>query len=380
MAIALRHGFSFVRSETALFAGLRPEGPTPNQGNLAHLNALRNHWQAVHRDATHPHIYCDVRKKHTVFAEGLGDLAVWTDNLRFQKVEGAVLTGPATGMPVDSEELRSLRVTVDRYSSKESVFPWPVKLLVGSGVTLENLSLCRHYADALIVGSSLKMAGYWENRVDEERLARFMDSWHSSGKKEIRTSCPLVLSSTSPRRRDLLCSVGLLYRTMPPDGFEEVMTGAPADELVVRNAVGKAEAVAQKICHGMVIGCDTVIVLDDTVLGKPLTENKALETLRLLSGKTHHVISGLALVDAASRRQWSGHALTKVSFHDLSEEEIQDYVASGEPLDKAGAYAFQGEGRKFVSQVEGSESNIIGLPLELLRQGLKVMESDPIHL
>jgi len=183
LAVALRHGFRFVRSESGLFAGLRPEGPTPNQGNLATLNATRNQWLALRPDADLPQIFVDLRKKHTVFPPGLERLEIWKENLLFQKVEGAILTGAATGMPVDREELQGLRLAIDTFAAESSPFPWKTKLLIGSGVSLDNLALCRHYADGLIVGSFLKKKGYWENVLEKERLGRFMERWHDSSRE-----------------------------------------------------------------------------------------------------------------------------------------------------------------------------------------------------
>ena len=186
LIIALRHGFQFIRSETALFAGLRPEGKTPNQGNLANLYAMRNCWHAMSPDADPrglPLVYVDLRKKHTIFPPGLDQLAFWTENLVFQKVEGAILTGSATGIPVDGDELHNLRQAIDSYSSHSSPFSWEAKLLIGSGVTIENLAFCRHFADAIIVGSALKRNGYWENDLDEERLGKFMEAWSKMSKE-----------------------------------------------------------------------------------------------------------------------------------------------------------------------------------------------------
>lgn len=186
LIVALRHGFQFIRSETALFAGLRPEGETPNQGNLAALYCMRNCWHAMNPEVGTnelPLVYVDLRKKHTVFPPGLDQLAFWMENLVFQKVEGAILTGSATGMPVSGEELHNLRQAIDSFASQSSSFPWKIKLLIGSGVSLENLAFCRHYADTVIVGSSLKQNGYWENDLDEERLNQFMKAWHSPSKE-----------------------------------------------------------------------------------------------------------------------------------------------------------------------------------------------------
>ncbi len=173
LVIAARHGFRFIRSETGLFAGLRPEGPTPNQGNLAVLYAWRNRWQARQPASEPPLIYVDLRKKHTFFPGRLADLDFWFNSLGFQKIEGVILTGPATGRPVDGDELRRLRQAVDQLPDVRPA------LLVGSGVTPANLPLCRRFADGVIVGSSLKKDGFWENPLDEERLRRFAECWRA---------------------------------------------------------------------------------------------------------------------------------------------------------------------------------------------------------
>lgn len=372
LAIALRHGFRFVRSESGLFAGLRPEGPTPNQGNLAALYATRNQWQALRPGVEAPQIFVDLRKKHTVFPAGLEQLEVWKENLLFQKVEGAILTGAATGLPVDRTELQELRTAIDAAAS--APFPWKTQLLIGSGVSVDNLALCRHYADGVIVGSSLKKQGYWENVLDEKRLEQFMASWHASSKNRPGPSCPIILASSSPRRIELLKKTGIKCRSVSPDAFQEIMTGKPAEQLAMQNAIGKARIVAEQMdSEGLIVGCDTVIVMGETIFGKPGTPEKAFETLRLLSGKTHRVVSGLALIDVRIGREWLDYAVTEVTFREISEDEIRAYIATGEPLDKAGAYAIQEGGQIFVKKREGSESNVIGLPLELLEAGMKCL-------
>lgn len=151
------------------------------------------------------------------------------------------------------------------------------------------------------------------------------------------------------------------------------MTGGSAEYLAVHNALGKACLVARHVGNGLVIGCDTVIVSGNTILGKPLSAENAKEILRSLSGKTHCVVSGLSLIDTGNNREWSGHAVTEVLFRKISDDEIDAYVATSEPLDKAGAYAIQEQGRKFVEAVKGSETNIIGLPVELLKEGLRCL-------
>lgn len=180
LVIAAHHGLQFIRSETALFAGLRPEGTTPNRGNLALLYAWRNRWQTHHPERELPRIYVDLCKKHTFFPGKLAGLEPWVDNLEFQKIEGVILTGPATGQPVDPDELCQLNQAVNRLSGVENMLmPCRPVLLVGSGVTLDNLAFCCRYADGCIVGSFLKKNGFWENQLDEERLRVFTESWQA---------------------------------------------------------------------------------------------------------------------------------------------------------------------------------------------------------
>lgn len=185
---------------------------------------------------------------------------------------------------------------------------------------------------------------------------------------------PIILASSSPRRIAILCNLGIQFQIVLPDAFQEIMTGAPVEQLAVQNAMGKARIVEQQGAKGLVIGCDTVIAMGDAIIGKPLTTEIAKKTLRLLSGKTHRVVSGLALIDTRMNREWSDCAVTEVTFREISEDEINAYVATGEPLDKAGAYAIQEEGRKFVERVVGSETNIVGLPVELLQTGMDYLE------
>jgi len=184
----------------------------------------------------------------------------------------------------------------------------------------------------------------------------------------------IILASSSPRRIAILRDLGIKFKTESPDAFQEIMSGAPVEQLVVHNAVGKARIVEQQGTNGLVIGCDTVIAMGDSIIGKPLTTEIAKKTLRLLSGKTHRVVSGLALIDTRMNREWSDYAVTEVTFREISEDEINAYVATGEPLDKAGAYAIQEGGRQFVRTVVGSETNIVGFPVELLQAGMDYLE------
>ena len=177
----------------------------------------------------------------------------------------------------------------------------------------------------------------------------------------------LVLASGSPRRRDLLESAGLRFEVMPADIPEEARAGEPPRALVERLAAEKAAAVRGRLPERprrLVLGSDTVVVLGDEILGKPRDAEEAVAMLRLLSGRTHSVWTGVAVfaTDAATPSVRSIES--RVTLRVAAESELRAYVSTGEPLDKAGAYALQGEGRRFVHRVEGSESNVIGLPLE----------------
>ena len=175
----------------------------------------------------------------------------------------------------------------------------------------------------------------------------------------------IVLASASPRRRELLAQVGLAATVAPADIDEAVRTGETPADHVVRLSEAKALAVAGRdAVHGRwFIGSDTVVVRDAAILGKPADAAEAAAMLRSLSGRGHEVVSGYAVHDRASGRTTSGAVVTRVWFKALTEEEIAGYIATGEPFDKAGAYAIQGIGAFMVPRIEGSYPNVVGLPL-----------------
>ena len=175
----------------------------------------------------------------------------------------------------------------------------------------------------------------------------------------------LVLASASPRRRELLGQVGLIASVAPADIDETVLPGEAPAEHVVRLSEAKALAVAgrSEVNGRWFIGSDTVVVRDAAILGKPADATEAAAMLRSLSGRGHEVVSGYAVHDRASGRTLSGAVVTRVWFKALTEEEIAGYIASGEPFDKAGAYAIQGIGAFMVPRIEGSYPNVVGLPL-----------------
>ena len=178
----------------------------------------------------------------------------------------------------------------------------------------------------------------------------------------------LILASRSPRRRELLAHLGVPFRVVVPEVEEDAepaSSGQP-EGLAEALALAKAEAVARDEGEAVVIAADTIVVDGDTILGKPADGAAAAETLRRLRGKTHRVITGLAVVDAVSGRRAASQVVTAVQMRDYSDAEVAAYVARGEPLDKAGAYAIQDEQFHPVASYDGCYCNVVGLPLKAL--------------
>jgi septum formation protein len=153
----------------------------------------------------------------------------------------------------------------------------------------------------------------------------------------------IVLASASPRRRELLTQVGIPFRVVPGDIDENNadLSGTP-EQKAERLAYMKAKDVASGLDDGLVIGADTIVVCGDEIFGKPADENDARRMLMKLGGREHQVITGIAVVDASSGKARTGHEVTRVRFAELTDREIEYYISSGEPFDKAGAYAIQG--------------------------------------
>jgi len=180
----------------------------------------------------------------------------------------------------------------------------------------------------------------------------------------------IILASNSPRRRELLSQVGLEYEVIP-SGFEEKASGMEPHEMVKHFAFMKASDVASSIKDdALVIGADTIVYLD-SILGKPSDEEDAARMLRSLSGRVHLVISGISVIHTLSGRCITDCETTKVRIKTLSESEIQNYIRTGEPMDKAGSYAIQGLGALFVEGITGDYFNVVGLPLFKLSQIIK---------
>jgi nucleoside triphosphate pyrophosphatase len=178
----------------------------------------------------------------------------------------------------------------------------------------------------------------------------------------------LVLASKSPRRAEILRAVGWEFEAVAANIDETRMELEDGVSYVKRLAQTKAETVANKIPDsGFVLGADTVVVVDGEILGQPSDDEDARRMLRLLSGEWHEVLTGLALVRAGKApRVLVEHETTRVRFCEMSPDEIDWYVSTGEPSDKAGAYAIQGRGGLFIEEIEGDYFNIVGLPVRLL--------------
>jgi len=173
----------------------------------------------------------------------------------------------------------------------------------------------------------------------------------------------LILASASPRRRELLRTLCPDFRVVPSDLEETLAAGSPR-VAAAGLALDKARAVAARVGEGVVLGADTIVVIDGQALGKPAGADEARAMLRRLRGREHEVITGVAVVDAHTGRSEAMAVVSRVRMTEYGEAEIEAYVATGEPLDKAGAYAIQGRGAALVAGLEGSFSNVVGLPLE----------------
>ncbi len=183
---------------------------------------------------------------------------------------------------------------------------------------------------------------------------------------------PLLLASTSPRRHYLLREAGIPFDVVAPkDVAEDFPPGEPPAELVVRHALTKARSVAADHPRRLILGADTVVVLNKKIHGKPADEAEARAILSQLQGQTHTVHTGLALVAGSSGRELAEAEATEVKMRPLSAEDISSYVATGEPLDKAGAYAVQGRGSLLIERVVGDYFNVVGLPLYRLSKMLE---------
>jgi septum formation protein len=176
----------------------------------------------------------------------------------------------------------------------------------------------------------------------------------------------LILASASPRRQELLRNAGILFTVQPADIDETPLAGESPGDCAERLAREKALAVFQSRPKNYVLGADTIVVVDDVILGKPRDTEDAARMLRLLSGRTHAVITGVCIVAAVASQTKTASETTLVTMCEISDDEIREYIATGEPMDKAGAYAIQGMASRWIPRIEGDYSNVVGLPVALV--------------
>ncbi|MFA5986590.1 MAG: Maf family protein [Parcubacteria group bacterium] len=184
----------------------------------------------------------------------------------------------------------------------------------------------------------------------------------------------IILASTSPRRKELLEQIGLDFEIMPSAYEEDMhmkMSNARLSEVL---AYGKAVDVAKKVQDGVVIGSDTFVTYNGVRMGKPINKKEAVKMLQTISGQWVTIYSGIAIIDTKTKREYIAHEITKVKIKKLVQKEIVTYIKTGEPLDKAGAFAIQGRGATFIEKISGCHTNVIGLPLHRLYLGLQKLD------
>lgn len=184
-------------------------------------------------------------------------------------------------------------------------------------------------------------------------------------------SYPIVLASGSPRRQELLARLGLSFEVLVADIDEGRLPGEAPEAMARRLSLAKARAVAPARPEALIIAADTLVVVDQDVLGKPADAREAYTMLARLRGRTHHVLTGLALVHPTRQRESIDVVTTRVTMRDYADDEIYRYIATGDPMDKAGAYAIQARDLKPVAGIEGSYTNVVGLPLCALHRRLR---------
>ncbi|MCM2324946.1 MAG: Maf family protein [Candidatus Woesearchaeota archaeon] len=181
----------------------------------------------------------------------------------------------------------------------------------------------------------------------------------------------IILASSSPRRKRLLEPLFSNLKIQPSDFEENNSENILPAKLAMKHALGKAREVASRNKSGIVIGADAFVVLDGKVLGKPKDEEDAFEMLKKQNGRWTEVISGVAVIDIDNDKEYAEYELTKVKMNKMTDEEILAYINTKDPMDKAGAFGMQDKGAVFVEKIDGCFSNVVGLPLPLLRKMLK---------
>lgn len=190
----------------------------------------------------------------------------------------------------------------------------------------------------------------------------------------------IILASSSPRRRDLLKEANYKFEIIPSPYIEDHTTTEFSYEFIEGLAEGKALAVVPLLNEpALIIGADTVVVLDNKILGKPTNEQDAFRTLRALSGKTHTVVTGIAIINSETKEVMKSASTSHVTFEDLTDEQIEFYIKNFKPLDKAGSYGIQEMPSGYIKSFTGSLNNVIGLDVELVDKLLKSMEKESLH-
>jgi len=181
----------------------------------------------------------------------------------------------------------------------------------------------------------------------------------------------IILASASPRRKEILNNLGMSFEVICSDAEEKVDAELPPHIIVQELAMLKGTDVASKTHDAIVISADTIVYFDKRILGKPTDEISAKKMLEMLSGKVHEVYTGVCVTDSVSGKSISDYEVTKVKFKNLTQEEIDRYIKTGEPMDKAGSYGIQGKGSLFVEKIDGDYFNVVGLPAVKLAKLLR---------
>ena len=181
----------------------------------------------------------------------------------------------------------------------------------------------------------------------------------------------IILASGSPRRKEIFAKLQLPFEVQTSNYVEDMGLPLSPTELAQFLSAGKAESVSKENLDALIIAADSFVIYQNKLLGKPKTEQEAVSMLKMLSGKENDILTGVTILDGSTGEKISFHEITKVFMRDISEKEIEAYVKTGEPLDKAGAYALQGLGAIFIKRIEGDFFNAMGLPLARVAQELQ---------
>ena len=186
----------------------------------------------------------------------------------------------------------------------------------------------------------------------------------------------IILASSSPRRKELLSQAGFVFEVIAPTFDEAEFSLSPSQSSIQQLSLQKAKSISENLTvSALVISADTVVICDDTIMGKPQNREHAYKMLKQLSGKTHRVITGIAVVNTADKKEYTDSAITYVTFNDLSDSDIYNYIDTRKPFDKAGAYGIQELPESFVKKIDGYFDNVVGLPINILIKLIKTINS-----